>query len=174
MIRIKTGIGADEIKAVTEIFFASSSRQTFASPAEKDQFFAKWTAYYLESCQKSSFVALDEGGKVLGYLMGCESSEKASGYYREVNPSYALFEDQFKRFPAHLHINCAPDARGLGCGSLLIAHFIKQLRSDGVQGVHIVTSPDADNRHFYGKNGFNFELIRAWKERPLLFMGRDL
>jgi len=106
--------------------------------------------------------------------MGCENSAAASEYYRTVNPSYALFEDQFARFPAHLHINCAPEARGLGVGTFLMAHFLQKLRANKITGVHIVTSPDAENRHFYTKNGFNFELIRAWKERPLLFMGSDL
>lgn len=167
MIRIKTGISAEEMPAFREIFFLTSSRQRFSSAEEKERFFEKWTRYYLESEPDLIFLAKDENEKVLGYLTGCVRSGK-------MNDVDELFADQFSRFPAHLHINCHPDAQGKGCGSRLMAEFIRVLHERKIAGVHIVTSPIAENRRFYLKNGFNFELIRAWKERPLLFMGRDL
>jgi GNAT superfamily N-acetyltransferase len=73
-----------------------------------------------------------------------------------------------------LHVNCYPRARGKGVGSLLISHFVQKLREDKVSGLHIVTSPSADNRFFYIKNQFDFQLVRQRKDNEFLFMGRKL
>lgn len=167
---IKSGLMDTERDAFREIFFLSSSRKNFASPEEKEAFFKKWTDYYLCFAAHLIMVAKDNDGRLLGYLTGCADSRSALSYFAKVNPSYSLFADQFQAFPAHFHINCHPDARGKGVGSQLVNHFIENL--NGIHGAHIVTSPDAENRHFYRKNGFTHELIREWKGIPLLFMGR--
>ncbi len=174
MIRIQSGVNLSEMAAIKEIFFASSTRQDFASSEEREQFFCNWTDYYTKQCPHDNLIARDANNHVLGYLMGCKDSVRASLYYSEKNPSYSLFADQFADFPAHFHINCHPEARGIGVGSLLISHFIQRLRKDKIAGVHIVTSPSADNRFFYAKNKFDFQLIRERKGHSFLFMGRKL
>lgn len=45
-----------------------------------------------------------------------------------------------KLFPAHLHINVASTARGLGIGRQLLEAYHQQLRSLGVKGVHLHTT----------------------------------
>jgi len=174
VVHVTSSIDANDLAAVREIFFLSSSRQNFSSEEEKAHFFDKWTKYYLDSCADRALVAKDLGGRVMGYLMGCADSGQALPYFQEQNKSYALFADLFERFPAHLHLNCHPEARNMGVGSRLIEAFVQRLKSERSKGVHIVTSPESENCAFYRKNGFQFELMRHWRERPLLFMGRGL
>jgi GNAT superfamily N-acetyltransferase len=163
----------DELKAVREIFFLSSSRQNFASDEEREKFFTTWTEYYFKFCPE--LILLDrDAGQVRGYLMGCADSRAAEAFYAERLPSYAVFADLFARFPAHLHINVHPLGRSQGVGARLIAEFSKQLLKRGVRGLHIVTSPDSENREFYKRNGFSFEEKRPWQKHTLLFMGRPL
>lgn len=161
------------IEALREIFFISSSRQIFSSSDEKEEFFARWTGYYFQYCSDHIYLAI-EGERLLGYLMGCPDSQKALSFFRDKILSYALFADQFKIFPAHLHINCRPETRGHGVGTRLIETFCEELADQRTSGVHIVTSPDSRNRGFYSKNKFTFELQRSWKDQELLFMGRRL
>ncbi len=156
-------------QAFREIFFVSSSRQQFASDEEKENFFARWTSYYFLHEPQLIFLVVDSKDNVLGYLTGCADSVKAKPILTLANSRYPLFEDQFSRFPAHLHINCSPAARGQGVGSKLISHFVNVLSRPGV---HLVTSPGMRNVQFYQRNGFTYELTRHWNESPLLFMGR--
>ncbi len=160
--------------AIRDIFYASSARQSFASPEEKIAFFEKWTRYYIENAPDLIFLAVEDGARVLGYVMGTTDSAAALPFYEERLKSYAVFADQFEKYPAHLHINFRPEARGMGIGSKLISHFADVLKERHIAGVHIVTSADAENRRFYSKNKFDFELKRTWHDVELLFMGRDL
>jgi GNAT superfamily N-acetyltransferase len=166
-------LSPEDFKAVREIFFLSSSRQTFAGDEEREKFFATWTEYYFKFCPQ--MILLDrDGGKVRGYLMGCADSRAAEEFYRERLKSYALFADLFSRFPAHLHINVHPSGRSQGVGGRLIGRLLEILREQGVKGLHIVTSPESPNAEFYRRNGFDFEEIRAWQKHSLLFMGRKI
>src|ERR1700744_3575529 len=93
-----------DLAAIREIFFLSSSRQSFASDEEREKFFETWTGYYFKNCPELIFLdRAERGGR--GYLMGCLDSAKASEFYRERLKSYAVFSGLFARFPAHLHIN---------------------------------------------------------------------
>lgn len=42
-------------------------------------------------------------------------------------------------YPAHLHINLLPEARGSGAGGRLVRRWLDQLRADGVAGCHLQT-----------------------------------
>jgi ribosomal protein S18 acetylase RimI-like enzyme len=161
-------------RAIREIFFLSSSRQTFASDDEREKFFSLWTDYYFKHAPELIFLDRDEKGRVRGYLMGAADSSKASTFYKDSLKSYAVFSDLFARFPAHLHINVHPSGRSQGVGARLIETFVAELRQRGIAGVHIVTSPDSANRAFYLRNGFTFEEIRKFRGTPLLFMGRQV
>jgi ribosomal protein S18 acetylase RimI-like enzyme len=161
-------------ESVKEIFFLSSARKTFLTPKDKIQFFEDWTSYYFESCPDLIFLALDSKSKVLGYLMGAPDSKRALNHYQTRVKSFAVFKDQFDRYPAHLHINLHPEARGQGLGSKLIDHFAGAMRQNQVPGVHIVTSPTSRNVQFYRQNQFDFELERPFHSARLLFMARSL
>ena len=49
------------------------------------------------------------------------------------------------RFPAHLHIDLLPQARGIGAGSQLIHRWLDKLRSLGVSGCHLQTMAENES-----------------------------
>lgn len=159
---------------IREIFFLSADPQNISDdPAKNDAFFAKWTGYYF-SYEPEWILLAWEGDRLLGYMMVGTSSRKALSYYDTKNPSYRTFADQFDEYPAHLHINCHPNARGQGTGTFLIEDACARLQKKGLKGLHLITSPTQRNVGFYRRNGFTFELQREYKGFPLLFMGRKL
>jgi len=56
---------------------------------------------------------------------------------RRVDPRELDFSDP--RFPAHLHIDLLPVARGKGAGRRLITTWLDSLRARGVPGCHLGT-----------------------------------
>src|SRR5689334_12602876 len=99
------------LEALREIFFRSSARQTFSSAEERASFFENWTGYYFANEPTAIYLAVDSQNHLMGYLTGCTDSAVALPFFTSKIPSYSLFADQFDRFPAHLHVNCHPDAR---------------------------------------------------------------
>lgn len=158
---------------IRDIFFLSSVRTQFQDVEEKEAFYQRWTRFYFQQYPEQIFVFL-QSGKVTAYLMGCDDSRSAAAALSREISSFSLFQDLFEKFPAHLHINAHPDVRGQGQGQKLIAHYFEKLISSGKSGLHIVTSPDAQNVHFYRKAGFGFECQREWQGRNYLFMGRSI
>lgn len=177
MIEIVTLNSLDETqremasKKIEEIFFLSSSLKSFSSEERRLSFFKRWCGDYIAMYPGEFFLAMEEG-KVLGYLSGCSDSTRAMNELTV--PGYAVFHDLFLAFPAHLHINFHPDARGKGLGSILVNHYISFLKLNNVMGVHLVTSPDAQNVSFYQRLGFNVSETRLFNEMPLYFMGQVL
>ncbi len=177
--RALTELSADQAAMATarlrEIFFLTSSRQTFADDEEREAFFQKWTSFYFQRAPEQVFFALGaDDQKVLGYLTGYHDSLAAQSALSATNKAYDVFADLFERFPAHLHINLHPLAQGQGLGRLLIEQYVTWLQERRVKGLHLVTSPAADNVLFYRKCGFAFELEKDFKGTPLLFMGRSI
>lgn len=172
-----TAVPANERDARQEefrkIFFETSARREFADAAAKEDFWTKWTAYYFLNQPQYIYVAI-EANAIKGYLTGCPDSIKALDDLGAVNPSYGVFADLFARFPAHLHINLTERVRGKGYGRRLIEAFLLDLAEERCSGVHIVTSPSADNVAFYRKLSFNHLDEREWKGTPLLLMGKSL
>ena len=164
---------APALAALTEIFFESSSRTGFSSPEERQSFLERWTGFYLSRYPEDVWLWRDADGGFAGYLTGCRDSAAAEPLYRAV-PGYALFEDCFQAFPAHLHVNCRDGRRGAGIGARLVEHFAAACRADGLAGVHIVTAPAARNVGFYQRTGFTERVLRDFGGRPLLLMGRRL
>jgi GNAT superfamily N-acetyltransferase len=158
---------------IREIFFLSADRRDFADAAARDAFATRWLDYYLTCEPGRVFLARRAEGGLVGYLTGCADS-RAAALYRSI-PHYALFEDLLETYPAHLHVNCRPEARNRGIGAALINGFLSGLAAEGVPGVHVVTRPWARNNHFYRRQGFGFEESRAAGDGGmLLFMGRRL
>ena len=159
------------IAQITAIFYMSSSIKEFSSEERRAAFFKRWCGDYL-SLYPNDFYLMFEGEKVLGYLCLCIDSTKA---LKELEvPGFDLFSDQFITYPAHLHINFHPDCRGRGLGSQLVLHCIAELKKSHICGLHLVTSPDAQNVSFYQRLGFNYQLIRPFNQHDLLFMGMVL
>lgn len=152
--------------------FLNASTIDFTNDEEKNKSFKKWTDYYLENHPEWIYIAV-KGGQCVAYLMACPSSDDAEKLFSEFQ-SYDLFKDQFGKFPAHLHINTHESLRGQGIGAKLVKRLCSELKIEDKEGLHIITSPDADNVHFYDKLGFSFHLQRDFKDLKLLFMGKEL
>lgn len=174
MIKVVTldSIGADEkeeiLKKVEEIFFLSSSIKVFSSEERRAAFYKRWCKDYQILYPEEFFIAM-ENGEAVGYLSGCSDS---LGAMEAISiPGYLIFQDLFSSFPAHLHINFHPNARGKGLGSLLVNHYVNYLKSNNVIGVHLVTSPDAKNVSFYQRLGFTRTEKRDFNGITLYFMG---
>jgi len=164
---------AAALEALTAIFFESSSRTAFTSSQERQNFLERWTGFYLSHYPEDVWLWREADGSFAGYLTGCRDSAGAAPLYEAV-PGYAVFEDCFRAFPAHLHVNCRNDRRNLGIGARLVERFAADCREDGLAGVHIVTAPTARNVGFYRRAGFTEQVVRDFSGRSLLFMGRRL
>ena len=106
---------------------------------------------YLLGCEDSTRV--DSGGGVLGrHLLrrGIALRPGTAGVIRRSvtdgigdallrhsDPRRLEFADP--RWPAHLHIDLLPEARGRGAGRQLVERWFAQLRSAGIRGCHLGT-----------------------------------
>lgn len=88
-----------------------------------------------------------------------------------------------ERFPGHLHVNLAEEARGAGLGAALVEACLAEGRRNGVAGFHLETMSDnARAIRFFEKLGFT-EIGRrfpfrhidpAQADRAVLVYGRPL
>lgn len=159
------------LKEIKEIFFECSSIKVFKDDEHRESFFYKWCGDYLALSPQSFFIYLIND-KVAGYLSGYIDSKSALEKF--LIPGPEIFEDCFDKFPAHFHINCSPNHQGKGIGRSLVEHYLTELNDSGVNGVHLITSTDADNLGFYRALGFEFEVPRSFKSHELLFMGKAI
>jgi ribosomal protein S18 acetylase RimI-like enzyme len=157
-----------DLRQLREIFFESSTKKEFSNDAEKESFFWKYVGYYLT--HHPELVYLAKNDSVLGYCLGTANSLDEDLFH--IQPHLKVFEEFFKQFPAHFHINCRFDARGMGIGSKLLAQFESELVKKGVPGVHLMTSVLAPNRAFYLKAGYRFESEKFFHGNSILFMGK--
>ncbi len=165
---------AGRLTEMKDIFFLSAAEPNRSSDEEtRERFWRRWTSYYIDHSPSEVFFAI-ENKRAVGYLTGCRDSRAAGSALAASIKSYALFEDLFDLYPAHLHMNVHPSARGKGVGAALIEHYIDQLQVSRTRGVHIVTAPGERNVDFYLRHEFQAIEERAFNDQPLLFMGRDL
>ncbi len=162
------------LAAMKDIFFLSAASSiSFANEEKREEFWQRWTAYYIENCAHELFFACD-GAQTLGYLSGCSDSHAALRTLHQRIQSYSLFEDLFTAYPAHFHINVHPSARGRGIGEHLVTKYVGYLKKIGVPGVHIVTAAGERNIDFYSRNRFQTIAERTFNNKHLIFMGRSL
>ncbi len=155
---------------VREIFFESSTRKDFASEEERESFYRKYVGIYFERFPQFAFAA--KGERVLGYIVGAPQSHLPE--LMAIQPHLKSFETYFRDFPAHLHINCHSEARGLGVGSQLTEHLMARFQEANIKGLHIMTGPESRNKNFYQKLGFDFEVTLTYSGNPILMMGKSL
>jgi len=159
-------------RQMDDVFFTSAGPAHFADASERRDFHSTWLGSYREAFPSLCLIAvLDD--RVTGYLVGSlEPPASEAGFKGQFHVS--VFRDHWARFPAHLHINVAPEARSRRVGEKLVDDFAVRAGAAGCLGVHIVTGAAARNAGFYRKCGFSFEVRRQALERDLLFMGRPL
>jgi ribosomal protein S18 acetylase RimI-like enzyme len=140
---------------------------------------------------------LDDGnGRAIGYIIGTANTpEFVRRYEQEWLPSlgdrYAHDDDprdqnlleQLRRpqrmllpeldaYPAHLHIDLLPEARGHGEGRALMTSFLQGLHAAGVERVHLSMAPtNTGARAFYDRLGFTE--IALPLGRGGLYLGRE-
>ena len=153
------------------IFYQSSSVKVFRDEDHKKYFYEIWCGDYVKNYADNFYLLFHEG-KLLGYLSG--SLDTAASLSKLRVPGLSIFQNLFNEYPAHLHINFHPDARNRGLGSHLVNFFFNECKKEGINGVHLITSPDSKNVSFYRRLGFDHEEKREFNNSTLLFMGKYL
>ena len=149
---------------------------------DAESFAEIWSGWYTDHEPESCFVAV-EGERVVGYLLGCADTARAPNtrdvIVRQVRKRHLLFRpgtagflwrslwDSLRdrdlpsgdlhdaRWPAHLHINLLPEARGKGAGRQLVDAWFERLRRLGVAGCHLGTMAENTNGiAFFERVGF--------------------
>jgi ribosomal protein S18 acetylase RimI-like enzyme len=192
---------AGDADAVYDVCLRTGNRGGDATGlVDRDLIGDVWAGPYLAYAPELAFVAADETGRVVGYVIGvrdtrafeaeCEVSWWPALRARHVDPTTPPTEwglgDQLRYLvhhpprapedvqegrPAHLHLDLAPEAQGLGHGARLLDTFLDALRATGTPGVHLGVAPDNPRaRRFWARGGF-----REVAEAPgVVFMGRSL
>jgi ribosomal protein S18 acetylase RimI-like enzyme len=175
-VRRFTELAADSARLLAEIdaiFFESSGTKTFADEATRAAFRERWLGRYLAHDPQWAYVALTAEGTVAGYLLGSIDDPARTQRFSDIaylQDFAALTAD----YPAHLHVNLAPQFRGDGLGAALVDAFAADAVHAGAGGMHIVTGAGMRNIGFYERNGFR-ELGRAAANgHEVLFFGRKL
>lgn len=146
------------------IFFEASGTKSFADDAARAAFRERWFARYLSQYPQWAYVAIAGDGRVAGYLVGALAEGSA----------FDDFAVAAAEFPAHLHVNLAPEFRNRGIGADLIEAFAADVRRAGADGMHVVTSADARNVRFYERAGFRQRAHTSVNGRKLVLLGRSL
>lgn len=159
-----------DLSELREIYFDSSTRKEFRDEAERESFYQKYLGHYLDHFPEYVWVAKE--GRILGYMIGAPVTEDSELY--RIQPHLRVFRGHFRDFPAHLHVNFHPMARGKGLGSKLFLELEKQFQRMKIRGIHIMTGPDSRNKNYYQRLGFHFEATLDFNGTPILMMGKSL
>jgi GNAT superfamily N-acetyltransferase len=164
---------SDVLAALHRVFFATSNTKSFADANARAAFRERWLDRYLAGWPGCCFLAEQRGGMVVGYVAGCPDNPSTSPGFTD-HPYYTLFEEECRRFPAHLHINVLSDARGGGIGTALIEAFAKSCKAQEIAGCHAVTADGHRNNRFFESCGFTAQARATWHDTRLVFYGRTL
>lgn len=154
---------------------------------DEESFADIFSSYYTDREPESALVA-EMDGRVVGYLLGCTDSRRVGNpmaplaphlvrRWLLLRPGTAAFmwraaadaardalmrrlpvPTHDSRWPAHLHVNLLPVARGCGCGKALVQRWFATLRERDVGGCHVETL--AENTRaiaFFAAQGFRLE-----------------
>lgn len=161
------------LPGIDGVFFDASNTKTFADAASRAAFRERWLGRYLRHDPQWFYVALAGDGSVAGYLAGSLDDPASAARFSDIG-YFAVWQDLTRQFPAHLHVNLAPQYRGSGAGTELVRRFAGDASKAGAPGVHVVTSRGARNVQFYERNGFAEHGAYGEGARELVFLGRRL
>jgi len=161
------------VSALDHIFFEASATKTFAGTAERAAFRERWLGRYLTYAPGWAYLAIDPEGVLAGYLVG-NVEDKAKAMRLSDIDAFEGAGELAARYPAHLHVNLAPQYRNRGIGAQLITTFAADAAHAGAHGMHVITAAGARNIGFYARNGFH-ELARTGRnDREIVLLGREL
>lgn len=170
----EAGIG--EVAYLTG-FFGESAERYFP---DRRLFETLWVHPYFAGGGRVGFV-LEQGGKIVGYILGAPDQtvytravlrivlrqvlpNAALGRYRQQGRIVYYFvrtllfpspHADWAVFPAHLHLNLLPEARGFGLSRPLLEKFLQRLEGLGVRGVQLSTTlENTVALKVYQKQGF--------------------
>ncbi|MFN0217801.1 MAG: GNAT family N-acetyltransferase [Hyphomicrobium sp.] len=151
------------------VFFESSNTKNFESDVARAAFRERWLGRYLTHDPAFVYVALNSDGAVAGYLAGAVDDPALAVRFVDIG-YFQTFRDLTRAYPAHLHVNLAPEHRGRGAGARLIDRFLADAKTAGAPGAHVVTSRGTRNVGFYAQNGF----VERGALGQIVFLARDL
>jgi ribosomal protein S18 acetylase RimI-like enzyme len=182
-IEIRKFVKADK-KAIQDIAYLTGYMGESAEQfwPHKQSFAEIWTSYYIDHEPDSLYVAIKDNS-VVGYLTGCLNtalSPKSEDIFQSAIMKYGLLfrpgtasflwramldaimdkrsaKSDFidERWPAHLHINLIPLARGTGLGAALMQSWLEQLRQARSPGCRLSTLVENTRAvSFFEKMGF--------------------
>jgi len=154
-----------------DIFFSASATQTFDHAAERAAFRERWLGRYLLVDAAHVLLALEGGGRVVGYLVGTIEDLARSPRFADI-ASVRVFAHLSAVYPAHLHINLAANVRSQGIGGRLIEAFAAHATALGAPGMHVVTNPASRNVRFYERCGFHEAGRASPNGRDIVFLAR--
>lgn len=154
------------------IFFQSSNTKMFANEAARAGFRERWLGRYLTAYPQWFYVAL-KNGRIAGYLAGCLDDPAQRPLFDDI-ALFKTFAHLTAAYPAHLHVNLAPEYRSAGIGSMLIERFCEDARLAGAPGVHVMTGKMARNVSFYVRNGFREIAGTGDGASAVVFLAREL
>jgi GNAT superfamily N-acetyltransferase len=156
-----------------DIFFKSSAKRDFRTNEEQQYFRDMSFGRYTVKHRDSFFVALNGGGRAIGYLAGCLKNPTKLGHFNDVT-YFSYIEDICQAYPAHLHINIAEHYRGRGVGTALVERFVNWAEINSVPGIQIVTSNTSRSIPFYRRLRFTQLCEFSWNFGTAVCMGRQL
>jgi GNAT superfamily N-acetyltransferase len=158
---------------ITAIFFETSATQSFADEATRAAFRERWLGRYLAHDGEHVWVALDEDGAIVGYLVGALDDPARTARFGDL-AFMGAFADVTAKYPAHLHVNVTARARGQRVGEMLVERFVAVVRAARLPGVHVVTGCGVRNVGFYNRLGFEERGSLATPTGAMVFLGRDV
>jgi GNAT superfamily N-acetyltransferase len=158
---------------VDAIFFEASGRTTAPGP-EREAFHERWLGRYLHGGTDIVLLAVDHHSTVAGYLVGAVHDPAAQRRFDDLPYFRGQFRELCRQYPAHLHINLAPEFRSQGVGARLIEAFAARARAAGAAGMHVVTGTTLRNVRFYTRCGFTARGTTPWNGGDIVFLGRTL
>lgn len=164
---------AGALAGIDDIFFRSSATQSFASEEIRAAFRERWLGRYLQHDPDLVFVAVAADGGIAGYIVGATEDPALLERFADL-PFTKAFAHLSRDYPAHLHVNCAPQWRSRGIGAALVARLAAEAKARGARGLHLVTGARSRNRAFYEREGFA-ELGRFGEgDKQAVFLARAL
>ena len=158
-----------------------------------------FAAPYVEHEPELAFVVDDGTGRAVGYVLGTADTPRFAAWFRNVwlprvggrypvpdGPSATPAEAMVKTlhtpermvwpeladYPAHLHIDLLPEARGRSLGRALMARFLAELHARGVPAVHLcMGNSNSGARAFYDRLGFR--PLPVPDPGPVTYLGRS-
>lgn len=159
--------------AIEVIFFEASGTKSFANEAVRQAFHERWLGRYFHHFPAWVYLARDKDDRVAGYLVGSLDDPARNSLFDDI-PVLKDFGPQTARFPAHLHVNCAPEWRSHGVGAALVERFAADAAAAGAPGVHIVTGEGLRNVRFYERIGFSQQARAVFNGKAVVMLARKL